>query len=54
VRCILASEQLRANGTPNLTIAINKANREGGSCGPRRCLHPPWPFSASSVIYRTK
>lgn len=54
MRCILASEQLRANSTPNLTIAINKANRKGGSCSSRGCLHPPWPFFTSSVIYRTE
>lgn len=52
--CILASKQLRANSTPNLTIAIDKSNRKGGSCSPGGCLYPPWPFFTSSVIYRTK
>lgn len=43
---ILAFEDLWTNSTPNLTIAVDKANRERRTCSSRGGLDSPWPLIA--------
>jgi hypothetical protein len=51
VRRVLASEQLRANGTSNLTVAVDKSNRKGGARSSRGRLYSPGPIVALAIVF---
>jgi hypothetical protein len=41
---IFASEDLRANSTPDLAVAIDEADRESGARSSGGGLNSPWPI----------